>query len=80
MKKTLITIIALAGMAHADFVWNGGESITQELGRQNPAGPSPVQIPGRRQEPVPARPIPTHGLLFPFPVRAAAFPSWKAGH
>lgn len=31
MKKTLITLIALAGMAHADFVWNGGESITQEL-------------------------------------------------
>ncbi len=25
MKKTLITLIALAGMAHADFVWNGGE-------------------------------------------------------
>lgn len=31
MKKTLITLIALAGMAHADFVWNGGEIITQEL-------------------------------------------------
>ena len=31
MKKTLITLIALAGMAHADFVWNGGGSITQEL-------------------------------------------------
>ena len=31
MKKTLITLIALAGMAHADFVWNGGENITQEL-------------------------------------------------
>lgn len=31
MKKTLITLIALAGIAHADFIWNGGESITQEL-------------------------------------------------
>lgn len=31
MKKTLITLIALAGMAHADFTWNGGDSITQEL-------------------------------------------------
>lgn len=31
MKKTLITLIALAGIAHADFTWNGGSSITQEL-------------------------------------------------
>ena len=31
MKKTLITLIALAGIAYADFIRNGGESITQEL-------------------------------------------------
>ena len=55
-------------------------ALLRSFGRQNPAGPSPVQIPGRRQEPVPARPIPTHGLLFPFPARAEALPSWKAGH
>lgn len=29
MKKTLITLIALAGIAHADFTWNGGSDITQ---------------------------------------------------
>ena len=31
MKKTLITLIALAGIAHADFTWDGGSDITQQL-------------------------------------------------
>lgn len=28
MKKTIVTIIALAGIVHADFVWNGGDTIS----------------------------------------------------
>ena len=78
MKKTLITLIALAGIAHADFIWNGGESITQELWQTE----SSWTVTGSDSWPSAgtARPIPTHGLLFPFPARAEALPSWKAGH